>query len=322
MPARLPRRTVILVKVEATQGVDAAPTGAANAIQVTDFSITPLDAQNIDTNILLPYFGGSPSLVGPASVKCSFSVLFAGAGLAATAPAWGQLLIGSANSETTGLLTPNRVEYLPATDLLKTVSIYYHDDGVLHKLVGAFGLPKLSAKVGESAKLMFDFVGTDAGVTAVANPTAVLTAWKTPVAMTRANVIDINLGCTYATGALTGGVQYNSTGLTLDWGNKVEFSPMLTTDEVVLNDRMITGNVSLELTAAQEVTFMASVKANTLQGLGFVIGTTSGNRLMLHAPAAQLLNLKKEEVNGKRVIGFDIRCIPVAGNDELRIISL
>ena len=320
--ARLPRRTVILAKVETTQGTDAVPTGAANAIQVTDFSITPLDAQNIDTNMLLPYFGGTPSLVGPASVKCSFTVLLAGAGLAATAPAWGQLLIGSANSETTGLLTPNRVEYLPATDLLKTLSIYYYDDGLLHKLLGCFGMVKLSAKVGEAPKLMFDFIGIDAGVSAVANATAVLTGWKLPVAITKVNVTDVNLGCTYATGALTGGVQYNSTGLMLDWGNKVEFSPMLTLEEVIINDRSITGSVSLELTAAQEVTLMASVKANTLQGMGFVIGTTSGNRLMLHAPAAQLINPKKEEVNGKRVIGFDIRCVPVNGNDELRIISL
>lgn len=320
--ARLPRRTVILAKVETTQGTDSVPTGAANAIQVTDFSITPLDAQNIDTKILLPHFGGSPWLVGPASVKCSFSVLLAGAGLAATAPAWGQLMIGCANAETTGLLTPNRVEYLPATDLLKTLSIYYYDDGLLHKLLGAFGMVKLSAKVGEAPKLMFDFIGIDAGVLAVANATATLTGWKTPVAITKANVIDVNFGCTYATGALAGGTQYNSTGLMLDWGNKVEFSPMLTTEEIVINDRAISGNVSVELTAAQEVTFMASVKANTLQGMGFVIGTASGNKIMLHAPAVQLINPKKEDVNGKRVIGFELRCVPVAGNDELRIISL
>lgn len=320
--ARLIRKTVILAKVETTQGTDAVPTGAANAIQVTDFSITPLDAQDIETNVLLPYFGGSAALVGPASVRCSFTVLLAGAGLAATAPAWGALLLGCANAETTGLITPNRVEYLPATDLLKSLSIYYYDDGLLHKLLGVFGNVKLSAKVGEAPKLMFDFVGIDAGVSATANATAVLTGWKTPVAITKANVTDIQLGCTYATGALSGGTPYNSTGLTLDWGNQTAFSPMLTIEETTLTDRKITGAMSLELTAAQEVTFMASVKANTLQGLGFVIGSTTGNKIMLHLPSVQLLNPKKEELNGKRLIGFDLRALPVAGNDELRLISL
>lgn len=320
--ARLIRQTVITAKIETTSGTDAVPTGAANAIQVTDFSVTPLDANNVETNVLLPYFGGSPALVGTASVKCSFSVLVAGSATAATAPAWGALLLGCGMAETTGLTAPNRVEYLPITDTLKTLTIYYYDSGVLHKLLGVFGNVKLSAKVGEAPKFMFDFVGLDGGISATANATAVLTAWKTPVAITKANVTDIQLGCTYATGALSSGTPYNSTGLTLDFGNKVEFSPMLTTEEVVLSDRKIVGNLTVELTAAQEVTFMATVKANTLQGLGFVIGTTTGNKIMLHAPSMQLINPKKEEVNGKRVIGYDIRALPVSGNDELRIISL
>jgi hypothetical protein len=150
----------------------------------------------------------------------------------------------------------------------------------------------------------------------------VLTAWKVPVAITKANVTDIQLGCTYATGALSGGTAYNSTGLMLDFGNKIDFVPMLTTEEVVMTDRKITGNVSLELTAAQEVSFMASVKANTLQGMGCVIGTATGNKIMIHKPSVQLINPKKEEINGKRIIGYDIRLIPVAGNDEIRFISL
>lgn len=319
---RLVKRTVVLVKPEVTSGVDATPTGAANAIQVMDLSITPLDANNVDTNFITSYFGGAVQLVGTASVKCSFSVLLGGSGTAATAPAWGNLLLGCANAETTGLTTPNRVEYLPATDSLKTVTIYWYDDGLLHKLLGAFGNVKLSAKSGEAPKLTFDFIGLDGGVSATTNATAVLSGWRTPPAVTKANVTDITLGCTYATGALSGGTSYNSTGLTLDWGNQVAFAPMLTTEQVVLTDREVTGTISLDLTAAQEVTQMTAVKANTLQGLGFVIGTTTGNKIMLHMPSVQLINPKKEDFNGMRLIGFDLRAMPVSGNDELRIVSL
>ncbi len=316
------RKTIILVKPETTSGTDAAPTGSANAIQAMDMTITPLDARNVDTNIMYPWFGASPSLVGTASVKCSFSVLLAGAGTAATAPAWGNLLLGCGNAETTGLLTPNRVEYLPASDSLKTVTIYYYDDGLLHKLLGCFGSVKLSAKSGEAPKLTFDFTGLDAGVSATSNATAVLTAWKMPVAITKANVTDINLGGTYATGAITGGTAYNSTGLTLDWGNDVAFAPMLTTEQVMLKDRKASGTLSLELSAAQEVTQMAAVKANTLTSVGFVVGTATGNKIMLHLPSVQLINPKKEDFEGMRLIGFDMRVLPVAGNDEIRIVSL
>lgn len=319
---RLIKRTVVLCKIETTSGTDAVPTGAANALQVMDLSITPLDAKNIDLNPITSYFGGGVQLVGTASVKCSFSVPLAGSGTAATAPAWGALLLACACAETTGLITPNRVEYLPITDALKTATIYWYDDGLLHKLLGCFGNAKLSAKSGEAPKLTFDFVGLDGGVSATANATAVLTAWKTPPAITKANVTDIKLGCSYATGALTGGTAYNSTGLTLDLGNTVNFAPMLTTEQVVLTDRDIKGNLSLDLSAAQEVTQMTAVKANTTQGVGFVIGTATGNQIMLHMPAVQLINPKKEDFNGMRLIGFDMRVIPVAGNDELRIVSL
>lgn len=320
--ARLIKRTVVLVKPEVTSGTDSVPTGAANAIQVMDLSITPLDAKNIDTNYITSWFGGAAQLVGTASVKCSFSVLLAGAGTAATAPAWGNLLLACANAETTGLTVPNRVEYLPATDTLKTATIYWYDDGLLHKLLGCFGNVKLSAKSGEAPKLTFDFIGLDGGVSATSNATATLTGWKVPPAVTKANITDVLLGCTYSAGALSGGTSYNSTGLAIDWGNQVAFAPMLTTEQVVLTDRNMTGSVSLDLTAAQEVTMMTAVKANTLQGLGFVIGTATGNKIMLHMPQVQLISPKKEDFNGMRLVGFDMRIIPSAGNDELRIVSL
>ena len=320
--ARLIRKTVILAKVETTSGTDATPVNTSNALNVSDLSITPLDAKNVDLDTIQGWFGNSISLVGTACVKCSFSVYLAGAALAATAPAWGALLQGCANAETTGLTTPDRVEYLPATDTLKSLTIYWYDDGVLHKLLGCFGNVKLSAKSGEAPKLTFDFVGLDGGVTAVANVVPTLTMWKTPVAITKTNVTDIKLGCTYAAGALSGGTAYNSTGLMLDWGNEVEFAPMLTTEEVILKDRNMTGSLSLELSAAQEVSMMATVKANTTTGVGFVLGTASGNKIMLHMPAVQLLNIKKEEIAGKRIIGLDMRMLPVSGNDEIRIVSL
>ena len=193
---------------------------------------------------------------------------------------------------------------------------------MLHKLLGCFGNAKLDAKNGESPMLTFDFVGLDGGATAAANATPTLSAWKVPVAVTKSNVVDITLGCTYATGVLSGGTVYNSTGLSIDFGNEVSFVPMLTTEQVVLTNRKMTGSLELELSAAQEVAQIASVKAITLQGLGFTLGTATGNKILLHAPSVQLFNPKKVDKNGLRLIGFDLKFMPVAGNDELRIVSL
>lgn len=317
--SRYIRNTVILAKVETTPGTDSTPTGADNAMLVSNMSITPLDAQNINRDLVRGWFGGSEQLVGPNSVKCSFTVELAGSGTANTPPAWSALMQASGFAEAV-LTTPNRVEFTPVSTALKTVTIYWYDDGVLHKLLGAMGNMKLSAKVGERPTMTFDFTGLDGGVTAAANATPTLSAWRTPVPMTKANVVDITLGCTYATGAISGGTVYPSTGLELDLGNQVAFTPLLQTEEVDITQRDVTGSLQLELTAAQEVTLMGTVKANTTQGLGLTIGTTAGNKFIIFSPAVQLISPSKADINGKRMVGFSTRHLPgSSGNDELRI---
>lgn len=314
------KNTIVTAKVETTTGVDAAPTGAANAVLVSDVSITPLEAAAIGRNLIRGYFGGSEQLVGPASVKISYTVELAGSGTAATPPAWGQLLLGCAAAE--GLLaTPARVEYSPVSTGLKSLTQYYYDDGVLHKLLASQGNCTLSAKVGDRPVLRFEWTGLDGGVSATPNVSPTLTPWKKPVAMTKANVVDITLGATYAAGALNGGTVHNSTGLELNFGNVVNFTPMLGTETVDITDRESTASIELELDAAQEVALMETVKANTTQSLGLTIGTAAGNKIIVFAPAAQLTNPRKSELNGKRLVGFDLRLVPVNGNDEWLIVT-
>ncbi len=321
MATRKIKNTVILVKPATVPGQDAAPSGALNAVLIAEMSITPIDAQNIERNNIRGSFGANAELVGPSSVKIGLTVELAGSGDAATPPAWGNLMLGCAMAE--GLLSaPPRVEYTPVSSGLKDLTIYYYDDGVLHKAVGAMGDVTLMAKVGERPMLKFDFTGVTGGDTATPNVVGDLTKWKTPVAMTRANVVDITLGATYALGALTGGTQYPSNGLEIKFGNEVNFIANLSTEKVDIADRKAGGSVELELTAAQEVSMMALVRANTLQSMGFVIGLADGNKVIVHAPAMQLKDPKKVDVKGTRYIGYDLVFQPLAANDELRLVCM
>lgn len=319
---RYVRNTVILAKVEATAGTDASPTGAADAVLVSAMTINPLNAQNVNRDLVRGYFGGSEQLVATAFVTLDITVELAGSGTAATAPQWGDLLLGCAMAEAS-LTTPNRVEYTPVSSSLKTLTIYYYDDGVLHKMLGAMGTCKLSAKVGERPTLQFTFTGLDGGISA-ASASGTYSAWKTPPTMTKANVVDITLGCTYSAGALSSGTIYPSTGLEIDWGHTVNYTPLLSSDRVDISQREMTGSLQLDLTAANEVSFMATVKANTTQSLGLTIGTAAGNKIIIHTPAMQLTNPSKQELNGSRLIGYDLRFVPTAagsGNDEIRIVT-
>jgi len=137
-----------------------------------------------------------------------------------------------------------------------------------------------------------------------------------------ANVVDVTLGATYAAGALTGGTEYASTGLSIDVANQVAFTPLLSTEFVDITDRAMTGSTQLRLSASEEAAFYASIETNAVQSLAITIGTAAGNQIVLFAPSVQLLNPSKQDLNGNRMVGVDLRLVPVAGNDELRIVAL
>lgn len=315
-------RTVILAKKESTPGVDATPTGASDAVLIaSNMSISNFEAAYVDRALVRGYMGGSEQLVGPVSKKVSFDVELAGSGAADTPPEWGDLLAGCGWAQAV-LTTPDRVEYTPVSSGFETLTIYYYDDGVVHKLLGAMGNVKLSAKVGEIPKLMFEFIGVDGGDTATTNATPTYSAWQPPVVVAKANAVDITLGCSYSAGALSGGTVHRSTGLELDLGNQTAFNAFVSAEDVDISNRNASGSAQFDLTAAQEVAKLATVRAGTTQGLGYTIGTTTGNKIIIFAPAVQLTAPSKAEQNGGRMIGYSLGFKPVSGNDELRLVSV
>jgi hypothetical protein len=319
---RYVRNTAILAKIETTYKTDSVPTGAANAMLVSNMSITPINSSNVDRDNVRPFFGGNEELVGTSFVEVSFDVELVGSGTAGVAPAWGALLRGCAFAET--LIASTRVDYLPITNALESLTIYYFDDGLLHKLVGARGTVKPMMKIGERPMLSFSFQGIDGSIAAASNPAVTLTAWRVPQVVTDPNTGDVIFGATCSpTGApaLTGGTAYISQGLELDVANALAYTPLLGEDSIDITNRKTTGKVTLDLAAAAEATLMGEVKLATLRSVGMLHGTVTGNRSLIFAPSVQLINPAKVDSNGRRMTSFDMRVLPVSGNDELRIVT-
>ena len=320
MATRYLRNTAILAKIEGTYGTDSAPTEAANALLISNCSITPFISQTRDRDLIRPYFGGSEQLAGANYVELAFDVELAGAGAAGTGAAFAPLLAACGFAET--LSASIRAEYNLTTPVTPAVTIYYFSDGVRHKALGCRGTVAINMRVGERPLLSFKFTGLDGGVAAAVPSALTLSAWKAPLVVNEANTGDVTLGATYtaATPTLTGGTGYPSQGLEIDLANAVNFTPLLGGETVDITNRTPTGKVTFDLTAANEVTFMTSVKANTTQSLGLMHGTIAGYKVMIFAPAVQLINPAKADVNGKLMVSYDLRFIPSSGNDELKIV--
>lgn len=314
------RNTAILAKIESTYGTDAVPTEGANAILVSNATINPLAADNVPRHLIRPYMGGSEQLVGVAHIELSFDVELAGSGAAGTAPAYGPLLRACGFAET--VTASVRTEYNLVTPVADSVSIYYFSDGARHVARGCRGNVSIKMSARDRPLLSFRFLGLDGGVTATAPSTLTLSGFKTPAVISDPNTGDFTLGCTYtaATPTLTGGTGYPSQGLEIELGNDVAHTALLGGESIDISKREVTGKVSLDLTAAQEATFMTNVKANTLQAGGLMHGTAAGYKAMLFLPALQLINPSKVEVNGRLLCGYDLRAVPSSGNDEIKIV--
>jgi hypothetical protein len=319
---RLIRKTAILAAVESTYGTDAAPTGAANALVVSNLSINPLNAQNVDRDIIRAYLGGSEQLVGTAYVEAGFDIELVGSGTAGTPPAWGALMRAIGFAEI--ITAATRVDYVPVSNVFESVTIDWYDDGVLHKLLGARGTASLKMSVGEKPVISFKFVGINGGATAVAAPATTLTAFRVPQIVTDANSGNVTFGGTHniATApAIAAGTEYPSQGLTIDLGISTPFQALLGGESVEITDRKVTGAVKLDLTAAQEVQFLADVKAATLTTVGMCHGTVAGDKVLVWMPSVQRVEPTKEELNGKRMCGYKLNINPLSGNDEIRIVT-
>jgi hypothetical protein len=319
------RKTVILAKLETTYGTDPTPTGSADALLISNQSINPLVANNVDRGTITGNLGSSEQLVGTNYIECSFDIDLAGSGTPTTAPAWGKLLKACGFAETTQTAS---VDYTPISDISgvtnTSLTIYYYLDGQLHKLLGARGTFSIEAGLGERPVLRFRFLGRNGGLTAATNATPTLTAWRTPLVVTDANTGDLTLGSltyTAATGVLSGGSAFTSRGVRMDIANNVVFQPLLGNETVEIAQRDPTGSISLDLTAAQAVTAMGDVLANTTTGLGITHGTSAGNIVVLHAPKVQRINPGVEDLNGNAMHTYALRLLPTSGNDELRIVS-
>jgi hypothetical protein len=93
--------TTLLLKIEATNGVDSNPTGAANAVLLRgNPTLNPLEATEDQRNSILPYFGNMGSMPSAAFGQLDFEMELAGSGTAGTPPAYGPVLRACGLSET------------------------------------------------------------------------------------------------------------------------------------------------------------------------------------------------------------------------------
>lgn len=308
--ALLTRKRLILIEEESTYGTDPTPTGA-DAVLVKDLSIVPQQSDIVSRDLIRPYLGASEQLLANTRVECSFSVELAGSGTAGTAPRYGKALKACGFSET--VVANTSVTYDPISASFDSVTIHYNIDGVRHKVTGARGTFTITANVGEIPTIDFTMTGIYVAPDDSSQPTVTYADQATPLIFKKGNTTGLNvMGLTTA----------KLSSYSLDIGNEIVYRELVGGDgEVLLTNRSVSGNLSIEAVTLATKDYFATALADTLGIIEFTHGTTAGNIVKVDSARGDIADVSYGDLDGIAMLEIPFTAIPsTSGNDEVELV--
>lgn len=300
------RNRAILAKTETVYGTDAVPTGAANAMQMTNVTFNPSVGEEVSRDLVVPWMGHQGVILTGSHATLSGEVEMAGAGAAGDAPAYGSLLRACGLAEVIDVGVD--VQYSPVSSAFEAVSIYFNADGVNHVLLGARGTFTLNLTPRQIPRFAFSFTGLLGTVSDTALPTVDLSAFVKPLPVNKANT-------TFSLHGLAGACE----GVTMDITNDIQPRFLIGHESIQQVDRMMTGSAVMEAVSLATKNWFAIADAHTTGVLAAQHGATAGNIVKFDAPAVQIGRPNYGEtqkiINNTLPLMFTTQ----AGNDEFLI---
>ena len=307
----LSRRQLLLAELEITYGTDPTPLVGSNAILVRNIEVTPLEADTVSRELIRPYLGQSEQLLAQTRVLVNFEVELAGSGTAGTAPAYGPLLRACSFTETVSAGVS--VTYEPNSDAApKSVTIYFNNDGVLHKATGCRGTFSLNCAVGEIPTIAFEFTGIYNTPTDVALGSPTYANQADPVVFKQGNTTGFQV-FSYA-GCLQ--------SFSLELANEIVYRELVgCTKEVLITNRAPAGEVMIEAVPVGTHNFFTDATGNSTGNLTFQHGQTAGNIVTFTAGQIDLGNPSYSDEDGIQMLTLPYIATPTdSGNDELELV--
>lgn len=302
------RNSLVLAKVESSYGSDASPSATNDAIEAgnIDFKYTP---EELERNIHISSHSPRPPLKGLETTEVTFQVELRGSGTPGTAPRIGALLQACAFSESVS--AGSSVTYTPASNNLKSITLYVWKDGRKHIVTGAVGTAKFTLAAGKIPVIDFTFNGIYTAPSDVSNPTPDYGSEPDPVI-----VKSINL-------------QYNSISslvfnqYELDLGNIIAQRPSVNATTGIkgfgVTGRKHVITMDPEAEALATVNYYSDI-LNTTRAVSLTIGSTTGNICAISHPAAMLTQIAYEDRDGHIIDKITGLASSQSGDDETSIV--
>ena len=299
-------REVILAKVEATYNTDPTPSASTDAVLVQNPSLS-FNANYTDRTPVKPAIGKLQGIYGGKLAELSFDVLLRGSGTAGSVPEVSEMLQACGMGET--IVGATSVTYAPASTAITSITLYYYQDGKLHKLTGARGTFTATMTAGAPITLSFSFTGHHSDSdSAIASPTydSVL---PEPVVNGAFSVDSYS--------AIVAELSFDM-GVTVSTPQSVSSADGY--GEVRVTDRNITGSFDPEEVVNATYDFLNKFETNANGALTIgSIGATAGNIIDIDMPVVYYREIGQGDRDGIRTLSVGYGAAESSGDDEISI---
>lgn len=308
------KKKIVFVKIQPSAGVDAAPTGAADAVLMADVQHTPIKINSATRTFVRAGFGGFPRKVTTKWAQVDIKVEMTGFGTAGPATPNAPYdalyqICGLANTLTAG--TKN--DYTGISSALKFATIWVYEDGRLHKYTDCRANLKADAQRNEIGYLTFECIGLYTSPTDAALPAQTLTAWQEGIPFTKDSV-----ALTSLLGA-PAGVCLDS--WSFDLGNVLvpPTGRVNCANEIMLTNRESSGSFTVEATLVATRNWIDAVATASFSAIDFTLGTVAGNRWGFSSTRMQLDAPSGGEKDNVQLWTFPYNLPPSTPGDEFKI---
>ncbi|MCK4787245.1 MAG: hypothetical protein KAV87_26030 [Desulfobacteraceae bacterium] len=269
---------LLLAKIEAVKGTDIVPAPATDAIRIISAEIG-VNVENIERTVVKPTMGQLAHLIGKKSFQLTVEAELRGSGSLGVAADIGTLLriCGLDETITGGVSVAND----PLTSSLESTSIYWYQDGLLWKLLGAVGDVVITYEMNAITKLSFTIQAPFLTPTTVAKPGGEVYQTTPPIVASSADIISEG-----------GAIKVGSFELAL--GNDVQEHYTTGQHEFNIADRQ--SSIKLSKDSVSTIADWTALENGTDVALSAIIDGGVGNKQTITADVAR----RKSIVVGRR----------------------
>jgi len=305
-------RRVVAAKPEAVYGTDIVPTLADDAIMTRNYSIVPLEVDQLQRNLDNRAYGATKGKPTNKRMRSSYEVELAGSGTAGTAPPWMKLLAACGMAAPVLVATTSATQKFAAAGAAPgSLSEYSWVDNQQRKMIGARGTYSLDFTAGQVpfANLQFTGLVPAASARVVSAPTgADFTDWQEPLEVNNANTI-----------LLLDGFAAVTRSLTIDAGVAVNLRNLIGARYVRRGNHNTTGRLMIEAPSSATKDYLASLEDGALIPITLTHGTAAGNIIELSATKVQVTNITESAEDDILMFNMDLLFTTDGGADDLVI---